>query len=572
MTVIATSGHVDHGKSTLVRALTGTDPDRLAEEKARGLTIDLGFAGMTLPDGQKLSFIDVPGHIRFLRNMLAGVGGVEATLFVVSAVEGWKPQSEEHLRILSLLGVKDGVVALTMADLVDDELLELAQLDVAEHVEGTFLEGAPIVGVGAPSGQGIPELSEALIELVAAIGEPIDNNKPRLWVDRAFAAAGAGTVVTGTLVGGSLSSGEELNVGSKRQVVRIRALQNHNSELAEVGPGNRVAVNLTGISHSEIGRGDVLVRSDSWHHTSMVDAELQVLGSLDHDVTRRGAYAAYIGSAEFNIRLRVLGEGRLRPGQVGAVRMYLDRPLPAAVGDRFVLREHGRDETVGGGRFLDIDPTVTASKAKPDSDPMRMVAERGWITADHLEMISGQRIEPNLGGWVVAPEALAETTDIVSVALDGAGPVGLDVASLDERQRAVLESIEGIKIVNGLATRGEVVDPFADHPYIAELNASPFRPPTPDDHNRNEIRELVRRELIVESEGIYFSAKAVEDAAADIATLLDQQPDGFTVSDARDVFDTSRKYVLPLLNYLDRNGITRRRDDLRIGGPRLPSS
>ena len=200
MTVIATSGHVDHGKSTLVQALPGTDPDRLAEEKARGLTIDLGVAGMTLPDGNKLSVIDVPGHIRFLRNMLAGVGGVEATLFVVSAVEGWKPQSEEHLRILDLLGIKRGIVALTMADLVDDELLELAQLDVAEHVEGTFLDGAPIVGVGAPTGLGLDELTDSLANLVEEMGPPTDVGKPRLWVDRAFAAAGA--AIAGDLDGG----------------------------------------------------------------------------------------------------------------------------------------------------------------------------------------------------------------------------------------------------------------------------------------------------------------------------------------------------------------------------------
>lgn len=570
MTVIATSGHVDHGKSTLVRALTGTDPDRLAEEKARGLTIDLGFAGMTLPDGTKLSFIDVPGHIRFLRNMLAGVGGVEATLFVVSAVEGWKPQSEEHLRILDLLGIKRGVVALTMADLVDEELLELAQLDVAEHVEGTFLADAPIVAVAAPSGLGIAELTTSLAELVAEMGPATDNGKPRLWVDRAFSAAGAGTVVTGTLVGGALTTGAELNVGGRGDAVRIRALQNHNQEISQVGPGNRVAVNLTGISHSDIGRGDVLVNAHSWHHTSMIDAELHVLASLDHDVTRRGAYAAYIGSAEFNIRMRVLGEGKIRPGETGAVRIYLDRQLPATVGDRFVLREHGRDETVGGGLFLDIDPTVTASKANPDSDPMRMVAERGWVTVDHLEMISGQRLEPNVGNWVVAPKALAQTTAEVTEAIGQAGAVGLDVAGLNERQRAVLESLEGINIVNGLATMGEVVDPFADHPYIAELNASPFRPPRADDHNRGEIRELVRRKLIVETEGLFFSAKAMDDATHDIATLLAQQPEGFTVSDARDVFDTSRKFVLPLLNYMDRNGVTRRRDDLRIAGPRLP--
>ena len=411
MTVIATAGHVDHGKSTLVRALTGTDPDRLAEEKARGLTIDLGFAAMTLPNGDKVSFIDVPGHIRFLRNMLAGVGGVEAVMFVVSAVEGWKPQSEEHLRILELLGISRGIVALTMVDQVDDELVELAELDVAEHVEGTFLEAAPIIGVAAPDGLGLESLRDAVAELVAQIGPPADKNKPRLWVDRAFAPAGAGTVVTGTLAGGSLRVGDELNVGLRNRTVRVRSLQNHNEEMIVVAPGNRVAVNLTGIGHTEIGRGDVLVNASQWHQSAMVDAELHVLAGLDHDVTRRGAYAIYVGSAEFNARLRVLGEeGRMRPGSSGAVRIYLDRPLPTVPGDRFVLREHGRDETVGGGHFLDVEPVVSAAKAQPDSDPMRMVAERGWVDVDHLEMISGRRFEPTVGNWVVAPDALADVT------------------------------------------------------------------------------------------------------------------------------------------------------------------
>ena len=272
MTVIATAGHVDHGKSTLVLRLTGTDPDRWTEEKSRGLTIDLGFASTKLPSGIDLSFIDVPGHIRFLRNMLSGVGAVDGCLFVVAATEGWKPQSEEHLRILNLLGLKRGIIALTKVDLVDDDLFELAKMDVEEHVEGTFLEGAEIIGVSAPDAIGIDELRHALDRLVADVDQESRDGKTRLWIDRSFAPAGAGTVVTGTLTGGPVASGEELQVMPAAKTARIRGLQSHHQDVERVAPGNRVAVNLTGIGHGEISRGDLLVQPGKWHHTAMIDA------------------------------------------------------------------------------------------------------------------------------------------------------------------------------------------------------------------------------------------------------------------------------------------------------------
>ena len=240
MTVVATAGHVDHGKSSLVLALTGTDPDRFEEEKRRGLTIDLGFAHMALPSGEELSFIDVPGHVKFLRNMLAGVGGVTACVFVVAATEGWKPQSEEHLRILELLGIETGIVALTKADLVDADLLELARMDVADHVADTFLADAPAVAVSAIMGLGLDELRGELDTLVARADRIGDSGRPRLWVDRVFAAKGSGTVATGTLTGGRFAVDQNLVVGSAE--VRIRGLQTAGRSLDEIGPGNRVAV------------------------------------------------------------------------------------------------------------------------------------------------------------------------------------------------------------------------------------------------------------------------------------------------------------------------------------------
>lgn len=570
MTVIATAGHVDHGKSTLVRALTGTDPDRLAEEKARGLTIDLGFANLALPSGGELSFIDVPGHIRFLRNMLAGVGAVEGCLFVVAATEGWKPQSEEHLRILDLLGIKHGVVALTKVDQVDDDLLELAQLDVAEHVEGTFLDNAPVVPVAATEGMGLDDLAVALDALVDRMGEPVDHGRPRLWVDRAFAPAGAGTVVTGTLTGGTIAINDSLAVLPGRDEARIRGLQSHHRDSGEVPAGNRVAINLTGVSHHDLGRGSVLVRAEQWHQTRMLDAELRVLDTLTHEVSRRGAYAVYFGSGEFPAKVRVLGPSTLAPGDTGNVRIYLDRQLPLLPGDRFILRESGRDETIGGGQVLDVEPRLPASRATPDRSVERLVAERGWVRAEHLARLVGHEVEATVAGWVVAPEELASMRERLLARIEAADALGLDLAALDEQERAAVDTVEGIEISAGRATIGIPDDPLADHPWLALLEAAPFNPPPPEGVDRGEVRELVRRGTVIEQDGVFFAASAVDHAARLVAQRL-ATSDGITVADARDLLGTSRKYVLPMLNHFDRNGITRRRDDIRIAGPRMPA-
>ncbi|MGH1491291.1 MAG: selenocysteine-specific translation elongation factor [Acidimicrobiales bacterium] len=570
MTVIATAGHVDHGKSTLVLRLTGTDPDRWDEEKSRGLTIDLGFANTTLPSGNDLSFIDVPGHIRFLRNMLSGVGAVDGCLFVVAATEGWKPQSEEHLRILSLLGLTRGVIALTKIDQVDEELFELAKLDVEEQVAGTFLEHAEIVGVSAPEALGIDELRAALDRVVAEVGQNRVERTPRLWIDRSFAPAGAGTVVTGTLTGGRVAVSEELEVVPAAKSVRIRGLQSHHTDLNEVEPGNRVAVNLTGIGHADVSRGDVLVRPDEWHHSAIVDAELTVLESLSHPMTRRGAYAAYIGSGEFPAKVRVLQAARIEPGGTGLVRLYLNRKVPLLPGDRFILRESGRDETVGGGEVLDIDPVLPASKANPDRSIERLVTERGWVDAAHLGRLTGEVIEPTVGNWVVDPEQLEQAKQSVLEAIGEVDALGLDVASLDDHQRAVIPLLEEVQVANGRATIGEVADPLADHPWVLALAAEPFAPPDASGVDRGELRELVRRGTVIENDGVYFAKTAIDKAIALLGAALAEKPSGLTVAEIRDLLGTTRKFALPLLAQLDGTGVTRRREDVRIAGPRMP--
>ena len=572
MHVVATAGHVDHGKSTLVKALTGTDPDRFAEEKARGLTIDLGFATTTLPSGAALSLVDVPGHVRFIKNMLAGVGAVDACLFVVAATEGWKPQSEEHLRILELLGVRHGVVALTKVGPADDDLVDLAHLEVEERVAGTFLEGAPVVDTDAPTGVGLDNLRAALDDLLAATPTAVDHGRPRLWIDRAFSARGAGTVVTGTLTGGRLHTDDELAVHPAGSPVRVRSLQNHHAERDELPPGSRCAVNLVGVAHDEVVRGHVLVRSDQWHHTTVVDASLRVLDRLNHPVSRRGAHVVYLGSGEHPVRMRILGPDVLDPGTEGAVRIHLPEPLPLLPGDRFVLRESGRAETVGGGEVLDVDPMERASRARPDRSVDRVVRERGWVPVDELERLTGERREPDLDRWVVDPVVLHRTLEDLRNALADAGPRGLDLVGLGELARAAVVLLDDAEVEAGRLVPAGVADPLADHPFVAALAASPFVPPSPDGVDRGELRELVRRGDVVEVEGIFFASSAVDAAARLAARLLVDHPEGFTVSTFREEAGNTRKHAMPLLARLDATGMTRRRGDLRIAGPRLPEA
>jgi selenocysteine-specific elongation factor len=546
------------------------DPDRFAEEKARGLTIDLGFAWTELPSGRELAFVDVPGHVRFIKNMLAGVGAVDACLFVVAATEGWKEQSEEHLRILELLGVRAGLVALTKVADLDADDVELRRLEVAERVAATFVGGGEVVPVDAIAGEGVDRLRDALDRLLATTPTAVDRDRPRLWVDRVFAARGAGTVVTGTLAGGAFALGDDLELAGTP--VRVRALQSHQQERNAVGPGHRVAVNLTGISHDRIARGDALVRPGHWVGATVVDCELRVLTAVDHEVSRRGAYQAYLGSGEHAVRLRVLGAEAIPPGGSGLVRLHLPTALPLLPGDRYVLRESGRAETVGGGEILDVAPVLPAARARPTRSVDRVIAERGWVEPRELERLTGERRDATLGHWVVDPAAAEQAKARVRALVDGAGPLGLDVAALDERDRAVLASMADVSVTAGRARWSTAPDDgVAEHPWVRALAASPFAPPPPDGVGREELRELTLRGLVVERDGCWFAASAVDEAARVVAELLATAPDGVTVAAVRDALGTSRKYLLPLLGHLDASGVTRRRGDLRVAGPRLPS-
>jgi selenocysteine-specific elongation factor len=565
--VVATAGHVDHGKSTLVHALTGIDPDRWAEEKERGLTIDLGFAWCALPGAGDVAFVDVPGHARFISNMLAGVGAVDACLFVVAATEGWKPQSEEHLRILDLLGVPGGVVALTMAALVDADALDLARLEVAERLAGTFLESAPIVAVDAPAGIGLDALAATLGAVVGAAQASVDRGRPRLWVDRSFAARGAGTVVTGTLTGGSLAVDDELVAEPAGIAVRVRGLQSYQHAHDTIGPGSRVAVNLVGVGHAQVGRGDALVRPGQWWRASTIDCTFTAVPRLGHPVSRRGAFHAHIGAGQHAVKVRVLGDDHIEAGATGLVRIHLPTPLPLLRGDRYVLRESGRGETVGGGEVLDVDPVLPAAKARPDQSVDRLVAERGWTATDDLERLTGERRAADAGHWVVAPAALAAATERLRGLL-AAGEI--DVATLDARDTAVLATLDGVVVQHGRARSAAAsTTDWSAHHYLAALAAAPFAPPEPHGVDRDEVRELVRRGLVVERDGCYFAASAIDAARQRLAALLDATPAGITVGAVRDALATTRKHAIPLLAHLDATGVTRRRGDLRVAGPRL---
>ena len=420
MPVVGTAGHVDHGKSTLVRALTGRDPDRWEEEKRRGLTIDLGFAWTTLADGTEISFVDVPGHERFIKNMLAGSEAIDLALFVVAADEGWMPQSEEHLAVLDLLGVGKGVVAVTKADRVDDELLEFVTLEVEEKLAGTSLAGTPIVPVSPISGRGMDHLREALENAVREVQPTlVDLGRPRLWVDRSFTITGAGTVVTGTLLDGSLAAGDLLEIWPGRLRGRVRGLQSHENDHRQVAPHNRVAVNLAGLERAEVSRGAMLGRPDDWHPTDTVLAYIETARYLDEPLTNRGAYHLHLGSGAWPVRIRLVQGSELEGS--GPALLQLSEPLLLKVGDRFIVREVGRRSVVGGGRVLDPHPAARLADLRRTVEPLRAVLNGSADQiASELLRIRGRdslaRLSADSGGGVptgavlAGPVALSESS------------------------------------------------------------------------------------------------------------------------------------------------------------------
>ncbi len=450
--VIGTAGHIDHGKSALVRALTGTDPDRLKEEQERGITIDLGFAHLEPEGGPSLSFVDVPGHERFVRNMLAGAAGIDLVVLVIAADESVMPQTREHLDICRLLEVPAGVIALTKSDLADEETRELCRLEVAELVEGTFLEDAPIVDCSSISGDGLEELVATLIEVGERAAERRGDGPFRLPIDRVFTLKGFGTVVTGTAVAGRLEAGDEVELLPAGRRVRVRGLQLHGKAATSAQAGQRVAVNLGGISHDELQRGAAVVSAGSHVAASMIDAEIDLLPGAPEleDLAR---VRLHVGTAEVMARVRWASGRAPEPGGRALAQLRLEAPLVAAVGDRLILRRYSPIVTIGGGRVLHPVPPRKLRRGDEQRPAELSVLAEAHRSGDEAGLLAAlvEQAGPRgvaasqLAAWMGrAPAALAEilTPDERVLATPGqsAGWIGRGV--LDAAEAAVRERLE----------------------------------------------------------------------------------------------------------------------------------
>jgi selenocysteine-specific elongation factor len=581
MPLIGTAGHVDHGKSTLIQALTGRDPDRWAVEKERGLTIDLGFAWMTLPGGTTVSFVDVPGHEKYLKNMLAGIEAIDLALFVVAADEGWMPQSEEHLAVLDLLDVEHGVVALTKIDAVDDDLGRLAATEVADRLSGTTLSDAPIVAVSARDRIGLDRLTAELEKHLPA--SVPDKSRPRLWVDRVFAAHGAGTIVTGTLLDGGLTVGEEVEIPQGISA-RVRGIQSHEQRTESVGPGRRIALNLSGVDHHQISRGDMVGRPGQWLMTDRVTVGITSARYVE-SLPAKGDYQIHIGSAAHRVRIIGLSEG--------VALLKLARPLPLVAGDRFILRDTGRKLVTAGGRVLDPSPPPRVSRAltlsrtidpsaTPDEIADSLLAARGAAPALELEIHSGggtARRSRQMAGMVVTADRLAELTNDATAIVRRAyeeHPLrnGLPLATLAETLGLDVEAAATVVTESGELTRigpdvgltGREARLSSDQESswveaerrLASSLAVPGESGLGLDPDVIGLK-LRNGELVRIAPGLVYLAGQIDQ----LKGAISEMGEGFTVSQFRDATGLSRKYAVPILEWSDKEGLTVRRGDTR---------
>ncbi|KUN77624.1 translation elongation factor [Streptomyces bungoensis] len=583
MRVLATAGHVDHGKSTLVRALTGMEPDRYEEERRRGLTLDLGFVWTRIggPDGEPTAFVDVPGHERFVATMLAGVGPVPAVLFVVAADQGWQPQSQEHLAILDALGVRHAVLAVTRSDLADPEPV---RADAVERIAATSLGKVPAVAVSAVTGAGLDELRTELARTAAQLPVPDPGADVRLWLDRAFTVRGHGTVVTGTLGAGTLRVGDRLATGDGTAVLRVRGLQSLHEDRREAGAVARVAVNVHGPGDGGLGRGQVLLTPDRWLHTSVVDA--RVTGEPVADLPR--SVTLHIGTAAVPVTVRPLGED--------TARLTLVRPLPLRVGDRAVLREPGGTRTPCAVTVLDVrPPRLTrrgAGRARAAElagmtglpDGAAELRRRALVRrADLIAMGVAPPAEPVAGDWLADPAHWTALRDRLAAEtarharahpLEPGLPAEAARRLLDLPDRALVDALArntpGITGREGRLYPAGALRPALPPPVRAAVDAvrrdlarTPFRAPEADrlaglGLTRKTLAAAVSAGALLRvAEGIVLLPGADTEAAAVLRGL----PQPFTLSEARRALDTTRRVAVPLLEYLDAHGYTERVDD-----------
>jgi selenocysteine-specific elongation factor len=625
--VVGTAGHIDHGKTSLVKALTGIDTDRLPEEKARGITIDLGFAFLEEANGLSIEIVDVPGHERFVKNMLAGVGGIDLALLVIAADEGVMPQTREHLAICALLHIRRGIVALTKADLVEPDWLELVKDDVASLLRGTFLENAPVVPVSAKTGAGLDDLRAALGRIAATAPARATDQLPRLPIDRVFTVKGFGTVVTGTLLAGRLAVDDRVEIYPKGIRAKIRGLQTHGHGVTEAVAGQRTAINLQNLERVAIDRGDVVGLAETLVPSTLVDGTLELLADAPRPLKTRDRVRFHVGTSEVMARVLLLEGQQLEPGERTFARLRLEAPVVALPGDRFVIRSYSPVVTIGGGSLLDVAPPRFKRKAPP------LLAHLGLLETGSPEAVveehvrhaglSGMRTGALAGrvpygparlreivdalardkhvlaverDWFVHPESYDRLRDRALAVLDEfhrAHPLrpGMSREELRGRAGAADERVFG-HLLTSLDADGVVrVDRDkvrrADHAVrldpaqqrvvdVIELEFLKMEaaPPSPEEAlaragiTGDEEHELFQvltdaKKLVRVKESLFFHARALESIQDKLVALLRDRKE-IGPADIKDLLGISRKYAIPLLEYFDGRRVTQRVGERRV--------
>jgi selenocysteine-specific elongation factor len=619
MYVIGTAGHVDHGKSTLVKALTGIDPDRFPEEKAREMTIDLGFAWMALPSGREVSIVDVPGHERFIKNMLAGVGAIDLALLIVAADESVMPQTREHLAILDILQITRGLVVVTKTDLVDEDLVELVKAEVEDTLQGTSFEGCPMVGVSAYTGDGLEELKATMDSILDETDARQDLGRPRLPIDRCFTISGFGTVVTGTLIDGTLTVGQEIELAGSGQRARVRGLQSHKTKVDATDPGVRLAVNLSGLSKDEVERGEILTIPGWLKPTYRLDAHLRMVKNAPNPLKHNQGVTFHLFTSEASARVRLLDADRLTAGQEGWVQLLLADPLPVVKGDFFVIRSS--EDTLGGGQIVDPNPRRRYRRFDDDVIDRLMTLDQGtggdiiisvaeqWGPCDMTtlsqrtnlsqeevtERVSQLTEEGHLvslgefGGDADAVVYSAQGWDILKSQVASAlqlyhtqYPLRHGVPAQEIRSRLNLSQPVYQRALARLVEEQIVIDErqslrLPDHEitltpkmeeeastYLNSLQKDPYSPPSDQRVSPELLGVLIDQGKVVRvTDGVIFDASAYREMTERIVQHLKDQGN-ITVAEARTMFNTSRKYILPLLEHMDQQQITRRTGDERV--------
>jgi selenocysteine-specific elongation factor len=623
--VVGTAGHIDHGKTALVKALTGVDTDRLDEEKRRGITIDLGFAPLDLEGGIHIGFVDVPGHERFVKNMLAGAGGIDAVLIVVAADESVMPQTREHVEICDLLGIETAAVAVTKADLVDEETVELVTLEVAELLDRTRFAGCPMVAVSSVSGKGLDQLRALLASMAEKVSAKSGSLIPRLPVDRVFTMKGFGTVVTGTLISGSLINGQAVELQPSGRRSQIKGLQVHEQAVELASAGHRVAVNLAGVAKSDVQRGEQVTLPGAIKPSRLLDLHCRLLTSSPCNLVHSQRVRFHLGASELIGRVQVLSGKNIEPGGEGLVRIRLEAPTAACVGDHYVIRRYSPMITIGGGVVLDNLPGIVRDRQaavlyleniraadlrgrcrlfvvnnQKQSTAVDLTGRFGLLPEHSENMLrelvdTGEAVKLSDSPFsAIGREVFGKSVEKVMDALEAAhkrSPFaeGIQAEGLktalgrradDTVFRATLEQLqqEGkIRLKDGLAAlSGHRVDLSGEQQgrmeaMAGEVRSAGFAPPFASEviaaHNQaGDARKLFdllvsRGELVKVAEGFYFHREAIEKLIEE--TRYKAPESGFSVPEFKDWFGISRKFAIPLLEYLDSKRVTYREGDLR---------